>query len=166
MAKRDYTEDIKRVIFFTATDMINEYKKQVLKDVPKNNIKKYVADYYKDETKKQMELTKLNQDIQDIVNQMFLQLDNNTPKHIQEREDYKQFKKAWSNYGYWGVQEIEFSKDCRMISPTCGIGMEYINDFISATDKKKHTDFLRTFKELNRNEIIYCWFSSVFKVEV
>ena len=166
MAKIDYTEDIKRIIYLTATEMINEYIQKVLKDAPNDNIKEYVADYYKDETKKQMELTKLNEDIQDIVNQMFLQLDNNIPKHIQEREDYKQFKKAWSNYGYWGVQEIEFSKDCRMISPTCDKGMEYINDFISVADKKNHTDFLRTFKELDRNEIIYCWVSLFFKVEV
>jgi len=165
MAKIDYTEDIKRIIYLTATEMINEYIQKVLKDAPNDNIKEYVADYYKDETKKQMELTKLNEDIQDIVNQMFLQLDNNIPKHIQEREDYKRFKLVWSKYGYWGIQEIEFAEDCRIISPKCIEGsMELINKYVA--DKKLHTEFLRTFGGMNANDIIYCWNSKMFKVEV
>jgi len=164
MAKKNYTEDIKRIIYLTANDMISEYVRKVLKDTPNDKIKEYVADYYKDETKK-WELTKLNLDIQNIVNQMFLQLENNTPKHIQEREDYKQFKNVWSNYAYWGVQEIEFAEDCRLYSPTCDKGMEIINNITGSTD---YQDYIRisTFKSLNRNDIIYYLVSSLFKVEV
>ena len=157
----DYTSEMKILIFTIIEEIISEYVSKIIKGVPTENIIKYVPEYYKDATIFKRDINNLHLQIQKTIGEIFIQIDQSTPDNIKNREDFKFFKKVWSNYAYWGVSEIKFAPDCFVTFPQTNL--RFFPEFNDILDKIDKSDLKN---KNDNNEIIFCIYSALTKVVI